>query len=94
MKRLLVFILTFGFIIQCSGINCYVTKSVTKTEQCPDDSQPTEETGKAEFKKDKDHICVFLKSDLTSAHSVYSGTNFMNYYPSGFYSKPYIPPRF
>lgn len=88
MKKFLIFILSFGFIIQFSGINLYVTKSGTKTEQCPDDNQPSEETGKAEFKKDNDHICFFLKSDLTLAQSVHTITNFMNYYPLGFTVNP------
>jgi hypothetical protein len=93
MTRLLFFILALGFIVQCTGSACFVKKSVSKTEQCPDDNKTGEEAGKEELKKEKDQISNFFSNELSSGRFVYILSENRQYYPSGFSSKPYLPPR-
>lgn len=94
MARLIFFILTFGFIIQCSGIAVYMMKSVNKTEQCPDDDQPCEENSTKEFKKDKEQIGINFINEISTDLAVYTISDIKQDCPPGFYNKHYLPPRY
>ena len=93
MTKFLISILILGFAIQCSGAAVYIKKTVTKTEQCPDGSQSGEENSKQEFKKDKDQIVIHFNIEFYKAQVAYVMTENIQYYSSGFYSNPYLPPR-
>lgn len=93
MKKIFVFILTLGFIFQTSGAVFFVQKTVPKTEQCPDDNEPTEETGNEAFKKDIEQISTYFNYIHLSEKLVYAESGYECFYPSGFYCMPYLPPR-
>lgn len=93
MIRLLFFILSLGFFIQCTGATVYFKKNVAETEQCPDDNKSSEESSKAEIKKDQDQISNFLFIEFNQTKTYHLPVEYKQFYPPGFYSKPFMPPR-
>ncbi len=92
MAKFLLFILTFGFVIQCTGTAVYVKKSVVKSEQCPDDNA-TGEKNTDNFKIDKQQIAINLFCSFSATSFKEVSSECIQYYPQGFLSKPYLPPR-
>jgi hypothetical protein len=93
MIRFLFLILTFGFIIQCTGTALFLKKSVIKTEQCPDDNKESKETSKEEIKNDQDKLFLSTYFGSFFFEVCYVIPDCNQYYPPGFYNKPFLPPR-
>lgn len=79
--------------MQCSGTALFVTKKVSLYEQCPEDNKTSEEHTKEDFKNEKDQIGILQMLTLSSVNKDHIRCENKDYYPPGFYNKPYLPPR-
>lgn len=93
MIKLLLVILTFGFVIQCTGSTGFLKKSLCKTEQCPEDNKPSNEKSEEEFKTDKLQSGFYQTSQFLNTPIIFTLPEFSHFYSSGFSSKPFLPPR-
>ena len=93
MVKLLLIILTFGFVINCAGAAFIVKKYVAETEQGSDENKTGEEKGSKEFKKDKDEVTSSIAGGLSINYSSLSSQASRYFYPAGFCSKHFLPPR-
>ncbi len=93
MFRFLFFILTIGFFIQSSGAAVFLKKMAIQAEQSAEDSQKSEEKGKEENKSDQQHFEAVLGLNNFFKVTYYIAFHNEQSYPSGFFAKPFLPPR-
>lgn len=93
MAKFLFLILSLSFVLQSSGTALVFKKFDQTTEQCPDDNKTGEESGKATFKKDQEQLNQFLCPGNSFAVLSPTTSETIHFYPSGFYSQPFMPPR-
>lgn len=93
MLRLLFYILSFCFLLQCSGTSGFLKQPPVKIEQGADDNSGNEGQGKAAFKTDK-------YNSFFSPVSGFCNDQVIDYYiasrlfcPSGYLNTPFLPPR-
>lgn len=93
MSRILFIILALGFALQCSGMADCVLKPANETEQCAGDTQSGEESQQDEVKKDNNQFNIGLPYSLSAFRRALEGTFNNDFFPVGYSSKPYLPPR-
>lgn len=93
MRKLLFFILSFGFMVQCTGLENYAEKAVEKIEKSTADKENNEEDNKGEFKIIKDQLNHTAKYQVHLNSGVYKFQAGINYKSSEFSNTPYLPPR-
>jgi len=79
--------------LQSSGTVLSIGKKSMDTGQCADDNRSSEENEKPSFKKDQDLIQYFVCSAFYFIPLISSQPEIAAFYPPGFYSKPFMPPR-
>lgn len=94
MTRLIFYILAFGFMIQCIGLDIYVAGSADKIELYADSNQTGEENNKDEANKNEDQMGTGFLNELSSVSKVIIWPGNWQDYPQGFYGKPFLPPRY
>ncbi|MEO5945290.1 MAG: hypothetical protein ABIP79_00625 [Chitinophagaceae bacterium] len=94
MVKLLLLILTFGFVLQSTGINPFIKKPMEQTEQMPDDTLKGEEKGKEDYKKEQDNISGFEYFQIGLMPSLHDQFENIQLYSSGVYANPFLPPRY
>lgn len=94
MVKLLFLILTFGFVLQSTGTTRIIKKPIEQTEQMPDDTPKGEEKGKEDYKKEQDKISGFEYFQIGLMPSLHDQFENIQLYPSGVYTKPFLPPRY
>lgn len=80
--------------LQSTGAPNFIKKPIEQMEQMPDDTPKGEEKGNTDSKNEKDKISGHECFEIGFMLSLHCHLENKQFYPSGVYTKPFLPPRY